>query len=74
MLLKAERILTQENYLLNASEVDVSQILKHELTEKIVSYMIEKGLVKIETVYETNEDSGPIVKIRATTRAYNPDD
>lgn len=74
MLLKAERIISHDNYLLNASEYDIFQLVRHELAEKITSDMIDKGLVKIDIANEMTDDLGAIVKVRAMVRAYNPDD
>ena len=74
MLLKAERIISHDNYLLNASEYDIFQLVRRELAEKITSDMIDKGLVKVDISKETTDDIGTIVKARAMVRAYNPDD
>ena len=74
MLLKAERILTHGDILIDQSEREMFQMVKHELAEKIVSDMIDRGLVKTEIVKEVHDDFGAIFKIRATTRAYNPDE
>ena len=75
MLLKAERIVSHGDVLSSdKSEQEVFQMVMHTLVEKIVSDMIDKGLVKFETTREVHEDLGAIAKIRATVRAYNPDD
>ena len=74
MLLKAERIISHDNYLLNESDYDIFQLVRHELAEKITSDMIDKGLVKIDIANEMTDDFGAIVKVRAMVRAYNPDD
>ena len=74
MLLKAERIISHDNYLLNESDYDIFQLVRHELAEKITSDMIDNGLVKIDIANEMTDDIGPIVKVRAMVRAYNPDD
>ena len=74
MLLKAEKILSHGNILLDKSEQKIFQIARRELAEKIVSEMISKGIVKVEIAKEIDDDFGAIVKVRATVRAYNPDD
>ena len=74
MLLKAEKILSHGDILLNTSEREIFQMARHELAEKIVSDMIDKKLVKIEIAQEIHDDFGAIVKVRAMVRAYNPDD
>lgn len=74
MLLKAERILSHGDILLNASESEMFQMVRRELADKIVSDMIDNGIVKVEVAKELHDDFGTIAKIRATVRAYNPDD
>ena len=74
MLLKAEKILSHGDILMNSNEAEIFRAVRHELAEKIVEGMIEKGLVKIEIAQELNEDLGALAKVRASVRAYNPDD
>lgn len=74
MLLKAEKILSQKDMLINASEDDIYRYAKYELAEKLISAMMEKGLIKTTIVYEQDDQKGPIVRVRSTVRAYNPDD
>lgn len=74
MLLKAEKILTNGEILMFASESDIYNYARRELSEKILDGILTKDLMKIQIVKEMNEDLGEIIKIRATTRVYNPDD
>jgi hypothetical protein len=73
-LLQAEKILTHDNTLICASEYEIFNIARRELCEKIIDEMISKGLVKIEVSNKLYDDFGQIVKVRASTRVYNPDD
>ena len=74
MLLKAEKIISHDPYLMNMSERDMYGGVRHELAEKIVEEMINKDLLKIMVVNEMTDDFGRITKLRASVRAYNPDD
>ena len=74
MLLKAEKILSQKDILINASEDDIYRYAKYELAEKIIALMFEKGLIKTSIMYERDFEKGDIVKVVSTIRAYNPDD
>ena len=74
MLLKAEKILTHGDMLINASEDDIYRITKTELAEKIIALMFEKNLLKTEIRYSSEFEGRDTVSIRMTVRAYNPDD
>lgn len=74
MLLKAEKILSQKDMVINVSEEDIYRISKYELAEKLISAMMEKGLIKTTIVYEQDLEKGPIVRVRSMVRVYNPDD
>ena len=74
MLLKAEKILSHDDKLLDMSEQELYKFVKFELTTKIVEKMIEDGYVKIEIVHTKDDIFGDQTKIKATTRVYNPDD
>ena len=74
MLLKAEKILSQKDTLINASEEDIYRYARYELAEKIVAEMFESGLIKTTILYERDFQKGDIVKVLATVRVYNPDD
>ena len=74
MLLKAEKILSQQDVLINASEDDIYRWAKTELAEKLVSLMIKNGLIKTLIMYEQDIQKGNVVKLVSTVRAYNPDD
>ena len=74
LVLKAEKILSHGDILLDRSEEEIFQIVRSELAEKIVKKMIDEGLVKIEIINTVHDDFGALVKVRASTRVYNPDD
>ena len=74
MLLRAEKILSHRDILLDRSEAEIFQIVRSELVEKMVKEMIEEGLVKIEIINTVHNDFGALVTVRASTRVYNPDD
>ena len=74
MLLRAEKILSHGNVLLDRSEEEIFQIVRGELAEKIGKKMIDEGLVKIEIINTVHDDFGALVKVRASVRVYNPDD
>lgn len=74
MLLKAEKIISHGDTLLDKSTDEIFSIARRELAGKITDEMISKGLVKIETTSEIHDDFGTILKVRASVRAYNPDD
>ena len=74
MLLSAEKILTHNDVLIDKNTDEIFSIVRRELCEKIIDGMIEKDLVKIQIVDEMHDSFGHIVKVRATTRVYNPDD
>ena len=74
MLLMAEKILTSETMPSWMSVDDTFNMVRYELCEKIVTAMIDKELVKIQMVNEITDDLGPILKVKVSTRVYNPDD
>lgn len=74
MLLKAEKILSYDNTLSNSSVDEAFKKIKCELSEKLAEMMLNKDLIKIEIANELNDDFGSITKIKATVRAYHPDD
>ncbi len=74
MLLQAEKILSHDDVLLNKSDQEMLHIVRHDLAEKIVEKMISSDLMKVMVVKEMHDDFGDIIKIRASVRAYNPDD
>ena len=74
MLIKAERIISHGDVLLDKSEDEIFGIVRKELAVKMAEDMIEKGLIKTEMVSQVHDDFGVIAKIRASVRAYNPDD
>ena len=74
MLIKAEKILTRENMDVDRDQAAQFEYEKKDLAKKIVEYMLEKDLIKMEILKEEHDDFGLIVKIRATTRCYHPDD
>lgn len=74
MLLRAEKILSHGDVLLDRSKEEIFQIVRSELAEKIVTKMIDEGLVKIEIINTVHDDFGDLVKVRASARVYNPDD
>lgn len=74
MLIKAERIISHGDVLLDKSEDEIFRIVRNELACKIADDMIEKGLIKTELTNSLHDDFGPIMKIRVSVRAYNPDD
>lgn len=74
MLLTAERILTHEDQLSELSEQEMFRYIKNELASKIVSEMLKKEVMKIETVSQLHDDFGVVARIRASVRVYNPDD
>lgn len=77
MLIKAEKILTYDNYdniLLDKSPEEIFNIVRRELIEKMVDDCIGRGLVKIEVLNELHDDFGKLIKVRASLRIYNPDD
>ena len=74
MLLRAEKILSQKDILINASEDDIYRYAKNDLAEKLISAMMEKGLIKTVIMYEQDMEKGPIVKVMSSVRVYNPDD
>ena len=74
MLLRAEKILSHDEYLMDTGGSDIHQIVNHELAEKLVIGLMNSGLVKVDISYEEDKVLGQIVKLRASIRAYNPDD
>lgn len=74
MLLKAEKILTHDDVLINKDTDEIFDMVRRELCEKIIDEMLEKDLIKIQIVDEMHDSFGHIIKVRATTRVYNPDD
>ena len=74
MLLQAEKKLTHGETILDKSEHEIFQIVRNELSEKIVEEMINNGLMKIMIKEDRNDAIGPFVSVRASVRAYNPDD
>lgn len=74
MLLKAEKILTHGDVLMDKSTDEIFDIVRRELCEKIVDGIISRNLLKIQIVNELHDDFGALLKVRVTTRVYNPDD
>lgn len=74
MLLKAEKILSHGDVLIDKSTDEIFNIVRREMCEKFVDAMITKDLVKIQIVNEMHDDFGEILKVRASIRVYNPDD
>ena len=74
MLLKAEKIISHGNVLMDKSTDEIYAIVRRELAEKIVDECISKELLKVEVVNQIHDDFGPILKVRASLRVYNPDD
>ena len=74
MLLKAEKILTRDNVLMDMSSADMYKIVRRELAEKMIDQILEKDYMKVEVCDEMSDSFGKILKIRASIRVYNPDD
>ena len=74
MLLKAEKIISHGDVLLDKSTDEIYDIARRELACKIVDECISKGLLKVEVVNQIHDDFGSILKVRVSLRAYNPDD
>ena len=74
MLLKSERIISDHDVLINKSQEEIFDIVRRELARRIADDCVSKGLIKVEIVNELHDDFGQICKVRATLRAYNPDD
>ena len=72
MLIKAEKILTHDDILLDNSETEAYE--RAELAHKLTELMVEKGLVKTECRHEFTPSDGLITILRMSVRAYNPDD
>lgn len=75
MLLIAEKIMYQ-NDRYGISENELYEIIKKELAEKLVEEMMKENLIKIMIQTDKlNAALGTVeTRIRATVRAYNPDD
>lgn len=74
MLLKAEKILSHDRFLIDKTEEELISIAKTELANKIVDMLFDKKLLKIEILYDRDVDFDDVARIRISTRAYNPDD
>ena len=74
MLIEAKRIISHGDVLLDKSEEEIFRIVQYELACKIAEDMIRKGLIKTELTNSLHDDFGLITKIRASVRAYHPDD
>ena len=74
MLLKAEKILSEDQRERYCSEEDFYKFINHELVEKLLQLALEKNLIKTVTTVDWDDQKGEIIKIHATLRAYNPDD
>ena len=74
MLIKADKILTNGNVLMDKSPEEVFRIVRTELAQEVVNEMFRKGLFKTEMRQVEYDDIGMAVKVSLTVRAYNPDD
>lgn len=75
MLVRAEKILSHDGIFMDKSEEEIFNIVREELAKKIIDECIDKGLMQIEVANEINNCTfGSVVKVRASLRAYNPDD
>ena len=74
MLLKAEKIISHGDVLMDKSTDEIYDIVRRELAEKIVDECISRELLKVEVVNQIHDDFGAILKVRVSLRAYNPDD
>lgn len=74
MLLKAEKILSHDRFLIDKTEEELISIAKTELANKIVDMLFDKKLLKIEILYDRDVDFDDVARIRISTRVYNPDD
>lgn len=74
MLIKAERIISHGNVLLDKSEDEIFRIVQYDLACKIAEEMVRRGLIKAEITNSLHDDFGSITKIQASVRAYHPDD
>ena len=73
MLLKAERIISYDDVLMDKSQDEIYDIVRRDLARRIMDECISKGLLKVEIVNALHHDFGSIQKVRASLRAYNPD-
>lgn len=74
MLIKAEKTLTQDEYLIGRSPDEILRMVKGELARQMINEMFENSIIKVEMVHDRHDNLGDVVKVRLTARAYNPDD
>lgn len=74
MLLKAERIITRDDMLIDRSNEEIVRLASGELSREIIKLMQEAKLLKLEMVQGQDNVNGPYVKVLMTVRAYHPDD
>lgn len=73
MLLRSEHILSKDNHLACDQE-DMIAFIQTKLAENIIEECVANKLLKYEITHTKDKLLGDVVKIRATLRAYNPDD
>lgn len=74
-LIKAEKVMTHDNVLLDCLDDKKTLLIQMELANQLTKQMIDKGLIKFCTVLDSHDDIfGDCVKFKALVRAYNPDD
>lgn len=73
MLLKAERIISRDDILIDRSNEEIMRLANGELCRDIIGQMQAMDLLKLQVVQMENDDGRPIVKVVMTTRAYHPD-
>ena len=74
MLLKVEQVISHRDVLLSSNDQSEIDWVVAEMSRKIADMMLEKGLIRVDVIQEIDDRLGPIVKVRTSTRVYNPDD
>lgn len=74
MLLKAERMITRGDMLIDRSNEEIVRLASGEMSREIIKLMQERKLLKLELFQGQDDVNGHYVKVLMTVRAYHPDD